>query len=894
MPRHLRRPTALHSLANFLLLFAVTPVLAQDSPFPHREEEAGAKLGGALARKAARVQPTATPNQALYDVHHYDLDLALHPSIALLLGTVTVRAHVTSGPISTLDLDLDMRMSVTAATAGGSAATWSHASDLLTVNLDRSYATGEEVVVAVTYGGDPSGNSWGWATFDGQEMIWTLSEPYGAREWWPCKDTNEDKADSVDIRVSVPSHLDVVSNGLLEAGGGPGEFHWKTRYPIAPYLVSLAIHPYSFYNDWYTPLGGGDPMEVQFWVFPSYVTVTQPTYALTVPMIETFAQGFGEYPFLAEKYGHANFVWGGGMEHQTCSSLGGWSEDLVSHELAHQWWGDLVTCADFSDIWLNEGFATWCEAYWREQRQGPAVYRQYMNAAAYYGPGTITVENPSDFGAIFNVDLSYNKGSWVVHMLRGVLGDSDFFAGLAEYRARHGYGSATTADLRDAMEFFSGRDLDAFFQQWIYGEYYPEYRTSWTQEGTTLHLTVEQVQTNTGLFEMPIAIRALTDVGAFDFRVENALRLETYDLPIEGVVSDVLCDPDGWILKKADSPMVNPTFHAGVLLVNGVDWATYGSEITSAYADSIFQGTLPADFWDTFDEPAGGYPSALPSPLGHGAVPAAVLGRYSTVVWVGNDFQGDLALWHTSAIRGYLEAGGNVLLMTRRGSRFADEPLTDYLGIAWDQLDSSVGSADALHAGLTDLPAIGQQSSIDLFQTAVGPQATLLYRGLGGTAGGRGLGVHAQPPGGGSVRPEGGRFVYLGGRPYRWDHTSLRANVDYILRSLLGEPAPPVVGRPPAAASASVLALAPVAPNPSRGSAFLRFTTPIAGAVRLALYDAAGRLVRTLVEGELPAGDHQIRWDGRDRAGRHLPAGAYYARLESAGEARSRSLVLLR
>jgi len=160
------------------------------------------------------------------------------------------------------------------------------------------------------------------------------------------------------------------------------------------------------------------------------------------------------------------------MEHQTLTSMGGWSEDLISHELAHQWWGDMVTCEDFGHIWLNEGFATWSEAYWAEQYYDFATYRQYMDIASYYGAGTIFVEDPLSEN-IFDGNLSYNKGSWVVHMLRGVLGDTDFFAGLALYRSSHLYGSATTEQLQTALETVSGQDLTAFFQQWIYGEYFP-------------------------------------------------------------------------------------------------------------------------------------------------------------------------------------------------------------------------------------------------------------------------------------------------------------------------------------------------------------------------------------------------------------------------------------
>ena len=227
-----------------------------------------------------------------------------------------------------MDLNLATDMSVTATTAGGFPVSFSRSGDVLTVNLDRTYTTGETVVVTVTYTGNPAGGSFGWSSHSGQDMIWTLSEPYGARDWWPCKDLNSDKADSVDIMVTVPDNLIVASNGLLVSdvdNGATRTVHWKSNYPIATYLVSLAIHPYTQYSDWYTPLIGGDPMEVQFFIYPDHVGVVETNYALTVPMIGVFAQAYGEYPFVDEKYGHAEFTWGGGMEHQTITSMGGWS-----------------------------------------------------------------------------------------------------------------------------------------------------------------------------------------------------------------------------------------------------------------------------------------------------------------------------------------------------------------------------------------------------------------------------------------------------------------------------------------------------------------------------------------------------------------------------------------
>ena len=903
------RPLGLVVLAGLLAL--QTPAFSQSAVtltatgvddsvpadrFPHRAEEARAKARFAeRAQRMAELATIRTPNQDLFDVTWYGLNLTLTPTTTTLSGTVTTTAQVVSGPVTTFDFNLKSTMSVSAATSGGGATTFSSAANILTVNLDRSYATGETVTLTVTYSGNPAGDSFGWSSFAGLPMIWTLSEPFGAREWWPCKDHNDDKADSVDVTVTLPDNLVVASNGVLVSdvdNGTTRTVHWHSGHPIATYLVSLACHPYTVFSDWYTPQGGGSPMEVKFFVYPSHYSQVQATYALTVPMIDAYAQGWGEYPFLDEKYGHAEFVWGGGMEHQTCTSLGGYSEDLISHELAHQWWGDNITCADFHHVWLNEGFATWAEAYWKERTAGVATYRDYMDGAAYMGPGTIYVENTTDFNAIFDSNLSYNKASWVVHMLRGALGDTDFFAGLAHYRALYEGSVATTEQLRDAMEDVSGRDLDKFFQEWIYGEYFPVYGYGWSPTAGGIDLTVEQLQTNTGLFTMPIPIRVVSDAGTFDFTVEDSLASQAFSIAVAGNVQDVQLDPDKWILRQVQSTVTNATLDRGILLVNGVDWASYGTEITTAYADSAFWNDFPITFWDTFAEPAGGYPANLPAPLGHGPVPAGTIGKYSAVIWVGNNFTGDLTDWVDTPIQSYLEAGGNVLLMTRMGSQFLDPSLSAYLGITTTSTQITITSCNALVPGLVNMALLGTQSYVDVFSTTVGPNSTLLFRGTAA----QGLGVVVEPPAGGASRPDGGRMAYIAGRPYRFNHAQLRANVDYILTHWFGEPyAPPATPVVETVAPSLVrFALAPGRPNPFSGETLLSFSMPVAGSVQLSVFDVGGRLVRTLATGPQTAGEHVARWDGRDEAGARVAPGTYFVRLKGKGGTLSRSVVLIR
>ncbi|MEN8007317.1 MAG: M1 family aminopeptidase [Candidatus Krumholzibacteriota bacterium] len=500
----------------------------------------------------------ATPNMDLYDVHFYDLVLDLDPVGQVLTGLVTVEAEVTGTDIATLDLNL-LGLTVTQVSAGGVMVPFAHVGEVLTVTLDKTYLQGEQVSVQVAYSGNPAGDYFGWNSYGGQPLIWTLSEPYGAREWWPCKDVNTDKADSVDITVTVPDNLVVASNGLLvaETVPAPGKktFAWQERYSIVTYLVSLAIHPYTLLQDEYHS-ALGDTMPLEYYVVSDQVGQAASGFAIVPDMLTAFSAGFGEYPFVNEKYGHAQFPWGGGMEHQTMTSLGVGLFDqwIISHELAHQWFGDFVTCADFGHIWLNEGFATWSEAYWREVNEGVVAYHQEMADARYLGGGTIFVENTSNIWDIFDYNLSYLKASWIPHMLRHMLGEADFFTAVNQYLDIYGHGSATTEQFQAVFENVSGLDLNAFFQQWIYGDYYPVYDFSWnwwpSGGGYEVSVRVEQIQLEGGLFSMPLDVVVSTTGGTETFVINQTDEVQWHSFQVNDPVTAVELDPDHWVLRE--------------------------------------------------------------------------------------------------------------------------------------------------------------------------------------------------------------------------------------------------------------------------------------------------------------------------------------------------------
>ncbi|MGH2574403.1 MAG: M1 family aminopeptidase, partial [Ignavibacteria bacterium] len=288
----------------------------------------------------------------------------------------------------------------------------------------------------------------------------------------------------------------------------------------------------------------------------------------TPEMIRLYAKTFGEYPFINEKYGMAQFGWtSGAMEHQTLTSMGyllitgdGKYEHVVAHELSHHWFGDAVTLADWDNIWLNEGFATYSEALWEEYKRGKQAYFDYMKQYDYgYFRGTVYA--PEGFVSDFTIYATiYQKGGWVLHMLRGMLGDDVFFKAIREYYERYKYKNATTQNFVAVVEEVSGQTLDWFFDQGVYkGTGRPKYEYSWKFEdfqdqpnsgAFTVRLQLKQVQTDWDVYKMPIQVTVVTENGEKDFTVFNDTKEQTFLLTVDSKPKEVKIDKDGWILKK--------------------------------------------------------------------------------------------------------------------------------------------------------------------------------------------------------------------------------------------------------------------------------------------------------------------------------------------------------
>jgi aminopeptidase N len=527
---------------------------------------------GTCAFKAAAIARTVAPRGAFADpaihVTHYRLALNFSPSAGVLAGEVAAKVVCAVESLSVVSFDLSGTMTVDSVVGPGGILPHAQFLEGFQVNLGRTYHRGDTLTLDTYYRGVPSPTGFGsfeLSSSNGAPWFWTLSEPYGARDWWPCKDDNTDKADSVDMFVTVPAGLKAGSNGrLLQAranADGTTTFHWSERHPIAVYLVSLAAGAYTEIDDWfrYSP---ADSMPIVNYVLPGPAGTG--ALAETKEMLRIFSDAYGLYPFIDEKYGHAQFGWGGAMEHQTMTSTSNFVESTISHELAHQWFGDLITCANWASLWLNEGFAVYSESVFLEKFTGEAAYRTHMAAymtAAMTAAGSLYVQDTTTVANLFDPNRVYAKGAWTLHMLRHVLGDSVFFRSLRAYVSdpRFRFRSATTEGFRSVCESVSGKDLGYFFDEWVFGQGYPRYLYRWASApspgGNTVTLTLSQTGTSaaTRFFRMPVDVRIASGTRDTTFTVDHTADGETFAFRVPFLPASLDIDPDIWILRDASA-----------------------------------------------------------------------------------------------------------------------------------------------------------------------------------------------------------------------------------------------------------------------------------------------------------------------------------------------------
>ena len=507
------------------------------------------------------------PGDSTIDVTYYKLILKVTTTPDFLNGIVTVNATSLQNGLNTFFLDFEDNMVVDSVLSNGTSLSFSQSNDELHITLDQNANKNDNISVVITYHGLPDITGLGSFEFgenQGVPAIWTLSEPYGAKTWFPNKDNPSDKADSSDVWITVADNLTGVSNGdlteTINNGDGTKTYKWRSRYPIAPYLISLAIADYSIYETYYH-YSPSESMLVINYIYPQNLNSIKSLLDQTPSMIDIMSGYFGPYPFLKEKYGHAEFGVLAGMEHQTISSMGAFFDGIIVHELTHQWFGDKITCAKWEDIWVNEGFAVYGEALYQEATAGKEAYYDVIKSnmsRAKDAVGTIYVQNINSIDEIFDGDRTYAKGGVVIHMLRGVMGDENFFRTLKAYMSDTSlaYGSATIRDFQHVAETVSGTNLSYFFDEWLYGENYPRYVVDWYYDliqGNTYQVSVEvkqSVNTLPQFFTMPIDMKINTSLGDTTVRIFNNAQDQIFNFTIEGKPLTLDFDPDNYILKE--------------------------------------------------------------------------------------------------------------------------------------------------------------------------------------------------------------------------------------------------------------------------------------------------------------------------------------------------------
>ena len=478
-----------------------------------------------------------------YDVKFHFLNLNVEADTTFISGSV--QTNITAlQTIDTFAFELHQDLLIDSILdAQSNRYKFSSINDEVYVPLSAALQTNQNYSFKIYYHGTPpsgasaaigNGFSNDFSPNYGTRVTWSLSQPYVAKEWWPCKQSLTDKIDSVKIHVTTSSMNKVGSNGLLknivQLPNNKHRYEWESNYPIDYYLISVSVGNYFENIDYAKPKGIQDSILILNYLYNEQAYIdNKKTLGECKDVLAYYSECFGLYPFYKEKYGHSMAPFSGGMEHQTMTTLGVISYDVMVHELAHQWFGDEVTCSSWSDLWLNEGFATYAELLAYEKFYPQYLANKLLSKINYakQGFGSVFIQDTASVARLFNSNLTYNKGGIVLHMLRWHIGDSMFFKSLKTYITQFAFQTANTQNFKAVCEQVSGKDLSAFFQEWIMGTGYPNYQINWNYANSSAHFNVFQrnFQGSGNLFSIDLPLRLFFANGdSTDIRLQgNAL-----------------------------------------------------------------------------------------------------------------------------------------------------------------------------------------------------------------------------------------------------------------------------------------------------------------------------------------------------------------------------------
>ncbi len=523
------------------------------------------------------IKSEINPNSLVfqYDVKFYKLDLEAYDTTNQFSGYADVKVKVAAAQLDTFSMELSHKLAIDSVLINGTLHSYTHLSDNIYIIFNTPFLMGDYIDFTLFYHTPPDYSSIYYSAsvnpnYDNFPVSQTFSEPYFAHEWMPVKQVLEDKADSINIFITTHNDLRVAGPGLLTEVPLPGNkirYEWRTHIPTAFYLICFAISDYQEYAIYAKPDSlPNDSILILNYLFdyPNLLETNKTNIDHTAGMIEQLSNQYGLFPFYQEKYGH--YMWYptnfSGMEHITMSGMRSLGFSLISHELGHSWFGDNVTCASWSDIWINEGFATYTEYLIREGFYGKptadALMQVYHNYVLSSPDGSVYVpaESLTSWGRIFSTRLTYRKGGALVHMIRYLVNnDSLFFRTLYEFQLEYADSVATGADFRDKCMQVSGTDFTDFFDQWYYGEGFPSYDLTWWQHADTVFLDVQQSTSTavTTFFDIPVEYKLHFAGGDSTLRLEQHQNDTVYRFIFPEEITDVEIDPENWILNKVNS-----------------------------------------------------------------------------------------------------------------------------------------------------------------------------------------------------------------------------------------------------------------------------------------------------------------------------------------------------
>ena len=566
-------------------LFVLQSALAQESA-----THCSKKDRRILQSKSATLNLAQIAETEKYDVHFYQLDLNMTNVSTYLSGTGSIHATTKTAVDSAL-FELFPTLNITEIRLNDVPVGFSRMGSAVKVPINLS--ANQSFKIDVDYEGNPptaqtnplggSGMTAGSSPSWGNKVVWSLSEPFSAFEWFPCKQSLTDKADSCAVSITVPDTCKAGSNGILEhitpLGNGQTKYDWKHRHPIDYYLISVAVAKYIEYNVYANPIGAPNPILIQNYIYDNPATLPnfQSEIDETADFLELFYERYGPYPFEDEKYGHCMAPISGGMEHQTMTSQGFFEKTLTAHELAHQWWGNNVTCASWCDIWMNEGFASYSEYIMLENlypgQQGPSMQQVHNNVMSQAG-GSVWVLDSLNESRIFSGRLTYDKGAGIIHTLRFIINNDDlFFNGLRAFQQAFKDSTSTGIAFKEFMENYTGISLNDFFNEWYFGEGYPTYSLKWNQSGQDVAIEISHTTSKpsiTPTFTNPLAIRFARQGQAdtivrFDIH-SNQDQFSIYNLG--QLTGSINIDPSNWIMNQIGTISQDPNINVGFATIS--------------------------------------------------------------------------------------------------------------------------------------------------------------------------------------------------------------------------------------------------------------------------------------------------------------------------------------